>query len=135
MTGLAGVFRVRAEPHPLQREPLDHELLLGERLGIELEQDAVGLDQVPARLKRIGHLQGAQVHRRLLGQQIEPADVHLRPQQLGAHLFGGLPRHRLGEEDDQDGDDREDEQQRADGLPAENLDVGHQFGRKSLYQL
>ncbi len=51
-----------AEAHSLQGEALDHELLLGQGLGIELENDAVGLEQVAAGLERVGHLERAQIH-------------------------------------------------------------------------
>ena len=125
----------RAEPHPLQREALHHELLLRQRLGVELEHDPVGLDEIPARLERIGHLQCAEIDGRLAGQEIEPPHVHLRAQQLGAHFLGGIAGHRLGEEDHEDADHEQQQEQRPDRLPAEDLDAHGQLGRKSLYQL
>ena len=96
-----------AEAHALKREALDHQLLLGQGFGIELEDDAIGLDQVAAGLERVGDLELAEVHGGLSRQEVDPAHVHLGPQQLGAHFLGGIAGHRLGEEDGQNADDHQ----------------------------
>ena len=83
-TGRAGVFRCGAEAHSVEGEPLDHELLLGQRLGVELEPDLIGLEQVLGEIERIGDLERLQIHRGLPGMQVELADVHLGAEQLGA---------------------------------------------------
>jgi hypothetical protein len=105
----------------VQREALHHQLLLGQRLGVELEPDLLGFHQVPAKVERIGHLQRPQVHRGLPGDDVELAHVDLGAEQLGAHLLGGVPGQRLGEEPQQQRDHDEQQQKGADRLPAEEL--------------
>ena len=91
--------------------------------------------QERAHRERNGHLQGAEIDGCLAGQEIEPPHVDLRAQQLGADLLGGVAGHRLGEEDHEDADHDQQQEQRPDRLPAEDLDAHDQLGRKSLYQL
>ena len=110
-----------AEPQAAQPQVLHHELLLGQGEGVELDPDLLGLDQVLREVERIGDLERAQVHRGLVGHDVELADVHLRAQQLGAHLLRRVLGDRLREEPDQDREDQEEQQQRPDRLPAEDL--------------
>ena len=111
------------EPHPVEGELLHHQLLFRQRLRVELEADLVSFDQVATRLEGVRDLERGEVDRGLPGQEVELPHVHLGAEQLGARLFGGVPRDRLRKEDHQHREDAQEQQQRADRFPAEDFDA------------
>ena len=127
---LRGRLAGGAEPDPAQPEVLHHQLLLRQRQRIELDPDLLRLDEVLGDVERIGDLEQVEVHRGIIGADVQLADVHLGAEELGAHFLGRVLRDRLGEEPDQDRDDREEQDQRPDGLPAEDLHGHAHSGRK-----
>ena len=125
-TGFAGVFRVVPNLTPPSRRFSTTSFFSASARGLSLSWISSASTRFFATSNGSAISSRLQIHRSLVGADVELADVHLGAEELGADFLGRVLGERLGEEPDQDRDDQEKQEQRPDGLPAEDLH-GHRL--------
>src|SRR5213596_1410215 len=113
----------RAEPEPLRRQAIDHDLLLEQREQVEIPHELVGLEQVFERLERARDGEPAHRDVAMPQPQRDAPDLHLRADHCGADRLDRSPGDPIREQHPRCGPKRPEEEQRSHGLPPEHGDL------------
>ena len=103
-------------------DAVDDEFLFRERHEVDIRDQLVRLEQVAQRLVRACNREALDQDFAVSQIEMEPLDLDFRPEQLRADLLRFPPRDRIGEHPPQYTRDHQQNQQRSDRLPPEDLD-------------